>query len=77
MRDVKVVEAPDPNCKPNGILKHPHKRAVPFPTSVVVSLTSMDTRWSDTHSDTRKGLALYYSKLTTRYMANAEQVTEK
>jgi hypothetical protein len=72
MKDVKVVETPDPNCKPNEILKHLHKRTVTFPTSVAVSLTSMDTRWSDTHSDARKGLALYYSKLTTRYKANRE-----
>jgi hypothetical protein len=76
MRDVKVVEAPDPNCTPNGILKHLHKRAVTFPTSVAVSLTSMDKRCSDIHSNARKGLTLCYSKLTTRYNAKkTEQVT--
>jgi hypothetical protein len=73
MRDVKVVEAPDPNCIPNGILEHLHKRAVTFPTSVAISLTSMDTRWSDIHSDAREGLIFCYSKLTTQYKANREQ----
>jgi hypothetical protein len=73
MRDVKVVEAPDPNRVPNGILKHLHTRAVIFPTSVAVSLISMDTHWSDIHSDARKGLTLCYSKLATRYTASREQ----
>jgi len=78
MRDVKVVEAPDPNCISNGILKHLHRRAVTFPTSSAVSLTSMDTRWSDTHSGDRKGLTpLQQADNTIQGKQGTEQVTEK
>jgi len=79
MRDVKVVEALDPNCTPNGILKHLHKRAVTFPTSVAVSLTSMDTRWSDIHSDARirTYTLLQQADNTIQSKQRTEQVTEK